>query len=191
MPIQLGTYHTIKATLPYIRETHGSYILVSATLHYRGTSLLSPSLPFDPTNVLRGVGTPYQVHVSSAKAAVDALSNVLAVEEGPRGVRSNVIAPGLIAETAGWDRLAPKSADIDDIVAETARNIPLQRAGYSQDVANMAVFLCSEAAGYITGQTLVSILGECGLSVGGLTCCGDRSSMVVANTCEPHNSHIP
>jgi NAD(P)-dependent dehydrogenase (short-subunit alcohol dehydrogenase family) len=34
---QLGTYHTIKATLPYVREQHGAYIMVSATLHYRGS----------------------------------------------------------------------------------------------------------------------------------------------------------
>lgn len=39
-------------------------------------------------------GLPYQAHVSAAKAGVDALSAVLAVEEGPRGVRSNIIAPG-------------------------------------------------------------------------------------------------
>jgi NAD(P)-dependent dehydrogenase (short-subunit alcohol dehydrogenase family) len=40
------------------------------------------------------IGLPYQAHVSAAKAGVDALSQVLAVEEGPHGVRSNVIAPG-------------------------------------------------------------------------------------------------
>jgi peroxisomal 2,4-dienoyl-CoA reductase len=70
----LGTYNTIKATLPLIRESRGSYLHISATLHYRGT--------------------PWQAHVSAAKAGVDALSQALAVEEGPRGVRSNVIAPG-------------------------------------------------------------------------------------------------
>ncbi len=70
----LGTYNTIKATLPHIRSSKGSYIHISATLHYSGT--------------------PWQAHVSAAKAGVDALSAVLAVEEGPRGVRSNVIAPG-------------------------------------------------------------------------------------------------
>lgn len=45
------------------------------------------------TSVCFSAGTPYQAHVSAAKAGVDALSNVLAVEEGPRGVRSSVIAP--------------------------------------------------------------------------------------------------
>jgi peroxisomal 2,4-dienoyl-CoA reductase len=50
-------------------------------------------------------GTPYQAHVSAAKAAIDALSAVVAVEEGPHGVRSNVIAPGAIAGTEGMDRL--------------------------------------------------------------------------------------
>lgn len=69
----MGTYHTIKATLPHVRKTQGSYLCISATLHYRGN--------------------PFQAHVSAAKAGVDALSNVLAAEEGPRGIRSNVIAP--------------------------------------------------------------------------------------------------
>lgn len=72
----LGTYNTIKATLPLVRQSHGAYLHISATLHYRGT--------------------PWQAHVSAAKAGVDALNQVLAVEEGPKGVRSNVIAPGLV-----------------------------------------------------------------------------------------------
>ena len=70
----LGTYNTIKATLPLLRASKGAYVHISATLHYRGT--------------------PWQAHVSAAKAGVDALSAALAAEEGPRGVRSNVIAPG-------------------------------------------------------------------------------------------------
>ena len=77
----LGTYHTIKATLPHLRKTKGAYLHISATLHYRGV--------------------PWQAHVSAAKAGVDALSNVIAVEEGPRGVRSNVIAPGSVSQHPG------------------------------------------------------------------------------------------
>ncbi|PIL30007.1 hypothetical protein GSI_07918 [Ganoderma sinense ZZ0214-1] len=124
----IGTYNTIKATLPHLRASRGSYIHVSATLHYRAT--------------------PYQVHVSAAKAAVDATSAVLAVEEGPNGVRSNVIAPGPIAGTEGIDRLTTKGSPTA-LGAE-----PTGRAGSVQDIANAAVFLFSPAARYITGQAL-------------------------------------
>ncbi|EUC56308.1 peroxisomal 2,4-dienoyl-CoA reductase, putative [Rhizoctonia solani AG-3 Rhs1AP] len=132
----LGTYHTIKATLPFVREQHGAYIMVSATLHYRGT--------------------PWQVHVSAAKAGVDAISQVLAVEEGPRGVRSNVIAPGPISGTEGMDRLEAKLNDEDKKAMGLSLNsdIPLQRMGNVGDVANAAVFLFSDAASWITGQTI-------------------------------------
>ncbi|XP_006457445.1 hypothetical protein AGABI2DRAFT_196138 [Agaricus bisporus var. bisporus H97] len=123
----IGTYNTVKATLPHVRASKGSYIHVSATLHYRGT--------------------PYQVHVSAAKAGVDALSAVLAVEEGPHGVRSNVIAPGPIAGTEGADRLTPKGR-------EFSVTIPAGRLGDVKDVANATVFLFSDAASYITGQIL-------------------------------------
>lgn len=127
----IGTYNTIKATLPHVRASKGSYIHVSATLHYKGT--------------------PYQVHVSAAKAAVDATSAVLAVEEGPHGVRSNVIAPGPIAGTEGMNRLGTKGAVGQRAVSST----PAGRLGDVRDIANAAVFLFSDAAAFISGQVIV------------------------------------
>ncbi|KAG6908863.1 hypothetical protein DXG01_002937 [Tephrocybe rancida] len=124
----LGTYNTIKATIGQVRASKGSYIHVSATLHYNGT--------------------PFQAHVSAAKAGVDALSAVLAVEEGPHGVRSNVIAPGPIGDTEGMDRLSLKAGNSRDPA------YPAGRQGHVQDVANAAVFFFSDAASYITGQVL-------------------------------------
>ncbi|KAJ7240398.1 2,4-dienoyl-CoA reductase [Mycena haematopus] len=124
----LGTFHTIKATSAHLRATKGAYIHVSAMLHYRGT--------------------PYQAHVSAAKAAVDALSAVVAVEEGPHGVRSNVIAPGAINGTEGMDRLGGKGPETRDSL------YPLGRLGSIDDCANAAVFLFSPAAAYISGQIL-------------------------------------
>ncbi|KAJ3781763.1 hypothetical protein GGU10DRAFT_390372 [Lentinula aff. detonsa] len=124
----LGTFNTIKATIAHVRQSKGSYIHVSATLHYKAT--------------------PYQVHVSAAKAAVDALSAVLAVEEGPHGVRSNVIAPGPIGGTEGMQRLS-------NIADGNSSRLPLGRVGDIKDVANATVFLFSEAASYITGQVVV------------------------------------
>ncbi|EJD04629.1 NAD-binding protein [Fomitiporia mediterranea MF3/22] len=141
----IGTYNTIKATLPYVRKAHGSYIHVSATLHYRGT--------------------PFQVHVSAAKAGVDAISRVLAVEEGPHGVRSNVIAPGPIGGTEGMDRLSaqpsPSSSSSPSSTSSTAwssnnhSGIPVARVGDKRDIANAAVFLFSPAASFISGALLV------------------------------------
>ncbi|KAF8919471.1 2,4-dienoyl-CoA reductase [Mucidula mucida] len=126
----LGTYNTIKATLAHLRKSKGAYLMVSATLHYNGS--------------------PFQAHVSAAKAAVDALSAVVAVEEGPHGVRSNVIAPGAINDTEGMTRLLPTRA------SELAmKHTPLGRFGDIKDVANSAVFLFSDAAAYMTGQVLV------------------------------------
>ncbi|KAF6763407.1 2,4-dienoyl-CoA reductase [Ephemerocybe angulata] len=124
----MGTYNTIKATIQHVRASKGAYIHVSATLHYNGT--------------------PYQAHVSAAKAGVDALSAVLAVEEGPHGVRSNVIAPGPIAGTEGMDRLSPQTIDTAHLRGAVGRQ------GDIKDIANATVFLFSSAASYITGQVL-------------------------------------
>lgn len=93
-------------------------------------------------------GTPFQAHVSAAKAGVDALSAVLAVEEGPNGVRSNVIAPGPIAGTEGMDRLSPKSE------TPALNGYPAGRMGVVGDIGNATIFLFSGAAAYITGQVL-------------------------------------
>ncbi|CAA7262379.1 unnamed protein product [Cyclocybe aegerita] len=124
----IGSFNTVKATLAHVRASKGAYIHVSATLHYSGT--------------------PFQAHVSAAKAGVDALSAVLAVEEGPNGVRSNVIAPGPIANTEGMDRLSPKGDEYK------LPGYPAGRMGVVGDIANATVFLFSDAAAYITGQVL-------------------------------------
>ncbi|KAF5389349.1 hypothetical protein D9757_004362 [Collybiopsis confluens] len=125
----LGTYNTIKATIPHVRKSKGAYICVSATLHYRGT--------------------PYQAHVSAAKAGVDAISNALATEEGPWGVRSNVIAPGFTSGTEGMRVMSGNKSNTADGFSN-----PLGRFTEIPDLANAAVFLFSPAACYITGQVL-------------------------------------
>ena len=96
------------------------------------------------------IGLPYQAHVSSTKAAVDALSRVIAVEEGPWGVRSNVIAPGPIGGTEGMNCLG-----VSNTGPPLESSIPLGRVGAVQDIANATVFLFSDAASLITGEVLV------------------------------------
>eukprot|EP00698_Gefionella_okellyi_P006984 TRINITY_DN1697_c0_g1_i3.p2 TRINITY_DN1697_c0_g1~~TRINITY_DN1697_c0_g1_i3.p2 ORF type:complete len:114 (-),score=15.03 TRINITY_DN1697_c0_g1_i3:327-668(-) len=93
-----------------------------------------------------------QAHAGAAKAAVDALTKHCAVEWGSMGIRVNGIAPGPIADTEGYRRLAPQDKASQ---REAESHIPLQRMGLISDVTASAVFLASEAAQYITGHTLV------------------------------------
>ncbi|KAK6201511.1 uncharacterized protein RJT21DRAFT_35703 [Scheffersomyces amazonensis] len=119
----LGSFNTAKATFEEVRKTKGAYLFVSATLHY--------------------YGVPLQTHVGAAKAGVDALSNALAVELGPVGVRSNCIAPGMISGTEGFARLAT-GTNLD-------QRVPLQRFGTTRDIAEATVYLFSPAASYVSG----------------------------------------
>jgi NAD(P)-dependent dehydrogenase (short-subunit alcohol dehydrogenase family) len=91
-----------------------------------------------------------QTHACAAKAGINQLVRVLAMEWGPFGVRVNGISPGPIAGTEGMARLAPTA---EAVAARTAR-IPLRRFGTVEEVAETAVFLCTEAAAYITGTIL-------------------------------------
>lgn len=95
-----------------------------------------------------------QAHVGVAKAGVDALSNSVAIEFGPRGITSNVIAPGPIAGTEGMERLARK-----EDAAAGKKQIPAGRWGTVREIADATVYLFSEAAGYVNGTTLVGKSG--------------------------------
>ena len=126
-----GTFNMSHAAFPALKARGASVILnISATLHYQGT--------------------PMQAHVMAAKAGIDALGRNLAAEWGEHGVRVCAIAPGLIGDTEGMRRLAPGEA-----AKKLAETVPLRRLGTIQDIANAALFLCSEAAGYVTGEVLV------------------------------------
>jgi len=125
-----GSFHATKAALPHLKKSRGVVLNISATLHY--------------------LGTPAQLHVSAAKAGIDALTRGLAVEWGGYGIRVNGIAPGPIADTEGVRRLLVGPAR-----HQVERKTPLGRLGAIEDVSNAALFLCSSAASHITGVTLV------------------------------------
>jgi peroxisomal 2,4-dienoyl-CoA reductase len=126
-----GTFHVCRAAFDAWLRDHGGQILnVSATLHY--------------------AATPLQIHASAAKAAIDSMTRTLALEWGPLGVRVYGIAPGPIDGTEGMSRLAP-----GDVKAKLTATIPLRRFGTIDDIAHAAVFLASDAASYVHGETLV------------------------------------
>jgi 2,4-dienoyl-CoA reductase [(3E)-enoyl-CoA-producing], peroxisomal len=125
-----GTFNASKAALPWLKARRGVVLNISATLHYGGT--------------------PAQSHVSAAKAGVDALTRNLAVEWGPYGIRVVGIAPGPIDGTEGVSRLLP-----DAQRAAVLSRVPLRRLGAVGDIADAALFLCSDLASYINGDTLI------------------------------------
>ena len=93
---------------------------------------------------------PNSVVYSATKSAVDSVTRVLAAELGPRGIRVNAIAPGGV-DTEGTQTLGMIGGDMEkQLVAGT----PLGRIGQSGDIASVAVFLASDAAGWITGERL-------------------------------------
>jgi 2,4-dienoyl-CoA reductase [(3E)-enoyl-CoA-producing], peroxisomal len=125
-----GTFNVCRAAFEHLKQHKGQILNISATLHY--------------------LGTPMQLHVSAAKAGVDALTRNLAVEWGRYGIRVNAIAPGPIEDTEGMQRLVP-----EPIKEKLRKRVPLGRFGLIKDIEAAAVFLCSDAASYINGAVLV------------------------------------
>jgi NAD(P)-dependent dehydrogenase (short-subunit alcohol dehydrogenase family) len=91
-----------------------------------------------------------QAHVCAAKAGVDMLTRVLAMEWGPQGIRVNSIMPGPIDGTEGMKRLAPTP----QILELVRGSIPLQRLGTPQDIAHCALFLASPLGDFVNGAVI-------------------------------------
>ncbi|TAK86771.1 MAG: SDR family oxidoreductase [Aquabacterium sp.] len=131
----VGCFNTFRAALPMLREEGADLLAISA---------VQSSLPMSA-----------QAHVCAAKAGIDMLVRSLSIEWGPRGIRCNAIAPGPVAGTEGMDRLAP---DGERSWKRLLEGIPMGRAGERDEIADLALFLCSGAARYING-TVVAIDG--------------------------------
>ncbi|KAL7103198.1 hypothetical protein ACP275_08G165300 [Erythranthe tilingii] len=134
----VGTFTMCHEALPYLKKggpgrtsSSGGFILnISATLHYSASW--------------------YQIHVSAAKAAVDATTRNLALEWGTDyDIRVNGIAPGPIGDTPGMSKLAPE--EINNNVRES---MPLYKLGTRWDIAMAAVYLASDAGKYVNGSIL-------------------------------------
>ena len=125
-----GTFHVMRAAFEFLRRP--------------GACVLNISAPqaFNPTK--------FQAHVCAAKAGVDMLTRVLAMEWGAEGVRVNSIVPGPIGNTEGIRRLAPTPEALQKMTA----SVPLQRMGSVEEIADMALFLASPHAAFVTGAII-------------------------------------
>jgi NAD(P)-dependent dehydrogenase (short-subunit alcohol dehydrogenase family) len=143
----IGTFNTVRAAWQYLRKPGASVLAISAAHAH---------MPI-----------PLQAHVCAAKAGVELLMKTIALEWGPEGVRCNCISPGPTADTEGMARLAP-TAEAEKRVCAT---VPLRRMGTKEELADLALYLCSDAASYITGATFAcdgghSLIGWGGFSPG-------------------------
>jgi NAD(P)-dependent dehydrogenase (short-subunit alcohol dehydrogenase family) len=136
----IGTFNTFRAALPLLKAGRANLLAVSA---------VQSSMP-----------TAAQAHVCAAKAGIEMLVRTLSIEWAARGVRCNAIAPGPVADTEGMKRLAPGG---DSSWARLLAGIPMRRAAERDEIADLALFLCSGAASYINGAVVTIDGGQSNL----------------------------
>lgn len=126
----LGTFHVCRASFTHLRRPGAVVLTITA-----GQAVAA---------------TFGQSHVSAAKAGVNMLTRSLALEWGPAGVRVIGISPGPVANTEGMRRLTP-TPEAEDALC---RRIPLRRYAEAEEIGDLALFLCTDAARYITGAII-------------------------------------
>lgn len=127
-----GCFNLVAATLPHLRERKGGSYL----------AIITAAVDRAP---------PRDILSAAPKAAIEMLIRGIAREEGRNGIRANCLGPGYIEAGLG---LATIHGDTEDYVKKMVRAIPLQRAGKAEDVADVAVFLLSNMARYVTGVSI-------------------------------------
>lgn len=125
-----GTFNVFRACYEHLNRPGASLIAITAGQAVNASML--------------------QAHVCAAKAGINHLCRVLAMEWGPSGVRVNGISPGPIGDTEGMARLAPTP----EARAAIEARVPLRRYGTKDEIGDAAAFLSSDAARYITGTIL-------------------------------------
>jgi NAD(P)-dependent dehydrogenase (short-subunit alcohol dehydrogenase family) len=137
----LGTFNACRAAFEHLRKPGAAVVNVSAPQAFMPTAM--------------------QSHVCAAKAGVDMVTRVLAIEWGPAGVRVNAISPGPVEGTEGMTRLTPN----EEARARVEKGIPVGRYASADEIADVAFFLASPAASYMSGAVVVcdggwSLLGS-------------------------------
>jgi NAD(P)-dependent dehydrogenase (short-subunit alcohol dehydrogenase family) len=125
----VGTFAVIKHALPMLIDGGGAIVTIASTAAIRG----------------HGHGAGY----TASKGGVDALTRLLAVQYGPNGVRANCICPGGVDTPMTGGTFAT-----DDAIARAKRRVPIGRYAQARDIGDVAIFLLSDDARYLTGQTI-------------------------------------
>ena len=111
-------------------------------------------------------GSPFTVPSAMSKAGVAAMTQSLAVEWGPKGIRANAIAPGPFPTKGAWERLMPEPLGKKMGAGQGASDIPMRRFGEHEELANLAIFLMAPGCEYLSGE-VIAIDGAQWLASGG------------------------
>jgi 3-oxoacyl-[acyl-carrier protein] reductase len=133
-------------------------------VHLRGAFLMTRAAQTHMTQAKWGrivnisstsaLGNRGQANYAAAKAGLIGFTKTLALELGKFGVTANAIAPGFVETEMTAATAARQGLDFEEWKSSIARDIPLGRIGQPEDVAAVASFLCSEDAGYVSGQII-------------------------------------
>ena len=133
-------------------------------VHLRGAFLMTRAAQTHMTQAKWGrivnisstsaLGNRGQANYAAAKAGLIGFTKTLALELGKFGVTANAIAPGFVETEMTAATAARQGLDFEEWKSSIARDIPLGRIGQPEDVAAVASFLCSEDAGYVSGQVI-------------------------------------
>ena len=134
-----GTFLAVRAAQQHmVEQKSGKMVLISST---------------------SALGNRGQTNYSTAKAGLQGMTKTLAIELGPYNVNVNCVAPGFIA-TAMTQQTADRiGVPFDQFMEHVAKEVPLRRVGQPEDVAGLITYLCSEDAGYVSGQVIYAAGG--------------------------------
>lgn len=133
-------------------------------VHLRGAFLMSKACQAHMTEAKFGrivnlssssaQGNRGQANYSAAKAGLQGFTKTLAIELGKFGVTSNAVAPGFIQTDMTRSTAERIGVEFDEFIRYSASQIPVQRVGQPEDIAATISFLCSEEAGFVSGQVI-------------------------------------
>ena len=129
-----GTFLCTLSCIKEMLKTGGGSVVNISSVHSK--ACLPGAAPYD-----------------AAKWGIVGFTKSLAVEFAEKKIRLNIISPGLI-DTKIWDDIKNSASDIDECLAYWNSNIPMKRVGTPEEIANVAVFLASDEASYITGSNI-------------------------------------
>jgi 3-oxoacyl-[acyl-carrier protein] reductase len=134
----------------------GAFLMSRATQQYMTEAKFGRIVNLSSISALGNRG---QANYSTAKAGLQGFTKTLAIELGKFGVTANAIAPGFIQTEMTRATAERMGIAFEDFIAFAAKEIPVQRVGQPEDIANLVSFLVSEGAGFVSGQVIYAAGG--------------------------------